>query len=339
MFVMTGFFRLSEWMLCNAKSLVDDKNIRDVACYQWANCSHNWGAGKWTEIPEYDKLLFAAATREGLFWDMAAYTIPQGAVKVYQGEFSKGMELVEKWTAMEEEYQYGPLAARNALLAEFLVVRRRLFNAHTEANNAISLSIVNGVEPWELQSIGWRAITQVLMKDVSGAKDSLTQSEQIRRKQVYWPPLYLRSSLLGQFMLDLHLLEDAIGGESRSLVSEYSKAALRSGKAAVKNSAKFAAHRTENYRLMSVYYWLIGKHRKALKWFDKSIKEGERLGARPDLSRTYMEVGKRLLEPHSKYKELNGITATAYLDKAETMFRDMDLEWDLEQLERVRQMM
>ena len=44
------------------------------------------------------------------------------------------------------------------------------------------------------------------------------------------------------------------------------------------------------------YYWLVGKQRKALKWFDKSIKEGERLGARPDLSGLYMEVGKRLLE-------------------------------------------
>ena len=49
-----------------------------------------------------------------------------------------------------------------------------------------------------------------------------------------------------------------------------------------------------------------------------------------------MEVGKRLLEPHSKYKELNGITAKEYLDKAETLFKEMDLEWDLEQLERVR---
>ena len=49
------------------------------------------------------------------------------------------------------------------------------------------------------------------------------------------------------------------------------------------------------------------KQGKALKWWDRTIKEGERLGARPDLSRTYFEVGKRLLEPHSKYKELNGI--------------------------------
>jgi len=87
---------------------------------------------------------------------------------------------------------------------------------------------------------------------------------------------------------------------------------------------------------MGDYYWLVGKQRKALKWWDKSIKEGERLGARPDLSRTYMEVGKRLLEPKSKYRELNGISAKEYLEKAETLFEDMDLEWDLEQLERVR---
>jgi hypothetical protein len=49
-----------------------------------------------------------------------------------------------------------------------------------------------------------------------------------------------------------------------------------------------------------------------------------------------VDVGKRLLEPKIKYKELNGIAAKEYLAKAETMFRDMDLEWDLEQLERVK---
>ena len=47
---------------------------------------------------------------------------------------------------------------------------------------------------------------------------------------------------------------------------------------------------------MGVYYWLIGKHRKALKWFDKSIKEGERRRHGPTLEQLYMEVGKRLLE-------------------------------------------
>ena len=61
---------------------------------------------------------------------------------------------------------------------------------------------------------------------------------------------------------------------------------------------------------------MINKQKKALIWFDKSIKEGERLGARPDLSRTYMEVGKRLMDLKSKYKHLGGIAAEEYLEKA-----------------------
>ncbi len=50
-----------------------------------------------------------------------------------------------------------------------------------------------------------------------------------------------------------------------------------------------------------------------------------------------MEVGKRFKESKSKYKHLNGITADEYLDKADVLFKEMDLQWDLKQLEKVRQ--
>jgi len=60
------------------------------------------------------------------------------------------------------------------------------------------------------------------------------------------------------------------------------------------------------------------------------------MGARLEFSRTYAEVGKCLLEPKSKYKHLNGITAEEYLEKARVMFEEMDLQWDLEQLEKVK---
>jgi len=63
----------------------------------------------------------------------------------------------------------------------------------------------------------------------------------------------------------------------------------------------------------------MDKQKKALNWFDKTIKEGERPGARPELSRTYMEVGKRLLGPTSKYKQLNGITAEEYFEEARVL--------------------
>jgi len=49
-----------------------------------------------------------------------------------------------------------------------------------------------------------------------------------------------------------------------------------------------------------------------------------------------MEVGKRLMEPRSKYKHLNNITAEEYLEKARVMFEETDLQWDLEQFEKVK---
>jgi hypothetical protein len=103
----------------------------------------------------------------------------------------------------------------------------------------------------------------------------------------------------------------------------------------VKVSRKAFGDRTEALRLMGTYYWLVGKQKKALDCWKSSIAVGERLGAIPELSRTYMEVGKCLLEPNSKYEELGGIAAEDYLQKARTMFEQMDLQWDLDELERI----
>jgi hypothetical protein len=55
-----------------------------------------------------------------------------------------------------------------------------------------------------------------------------------------------------------------------------------------------------------------------------------------ELSRAYFEVGKRLLVPKSKYKELDGVKAEDYLEKARVMFEEMDLQWDLDELEKIR---
>jgi len=48
-----------------------------------------------------------------------------------------------------------------------------------------------------------------------------------------------------------------------------------------------------------------------------------------------MEIGKRLLEPEIKQKELNGIKANEFLEKAREMFTEMDLPWDLNELDRI----
>jgi class 3 adenylate cyclase len=335
LFWASGFFRMGDVILAHAVRLVDGRKPLDVIAHHAIITAYGVFSGKWNEVMDYDRLLFDTSRDNGHFWWVSVYTLWQGVLKIHQGEFSQARELLDNMHCLEETYQFGGGMPR-MLATELLGVTRVLLQAGSTANGFWSFSVERGITFMELYASGWRTALRVIMGDMEGARDFVIESGRVRRKQPFWTPWAMSSSLVAQFMFDLHLLEDAIGGDSSSLISEYTKAALKSGKAAVRNSAKFAAHRTWNYRLMGEYYWLIGKQRKALKWFDESIKEGERLGARPDLSRTYMEVGKRLLEPQGKYSELNGLKAREYLEKAETLFRDMDLEWDLEQLERVR---
>jgi len=88
---------------------------------------------------------------------------------------------------------------------------------------------------------------------------------------------------------------------------------------------------------MGLYHWLVDQQGKALSCWRQSIAEGERLGANLQLSRAYCEVGKRLREPHSKHTELDGISAEQYLSKARARLEEMELAWDLEQLEKEQQ--
>jgi hypothetical protein len=139
--------------------------------------------------------------------------------------------------------------------------------------------------------------------------------------------------LISQFLFDLFLLEKSILSRDKSNLSEYRKKAYQSGKNALNNSVKNACDRTEALRFMGTYYWLIGNQNKALKWWYKSIAEGERLGARVDLARTYMEIGKRLLMKESRFHQLTGIQAEAYIEKATALFKEMGLPWNLAELE------
>jgi hypothetical protein len=170
--------------------------------------------------------------------------------------------------------------------------------------------------------------------DISGAEASqLCIKENL--SEIKAIPLYLVDFLIAQFMLDIHVLAESASTGKKPVSAKNRRKALKTAGKMVNTSRKYAGRRTEALRLMGNYYWLIGKQKKALKWWNKCIQEGERLGARPELSRTYMEVGKRLLEPTSKYKELNGILAEEYLNRARMMFQEMDLRWDLDELERI----
>ncbi len=284
-----------------------------------------------------DHHLIDQGLRQGDLCHTTTYMWYHGLVKAEQGEFDQSREIIEKLFQIGETYDYALANLyAHSLKADHLIKRIRASEALVESEQGVSYSRERGTEIQEMMFLGYKGEAQLLLGETVASNETISRAREIYEKQRHVFATFAAPHLVARFLADIHRLQQEVCSVRPSHDPNIRKNAYRSGKAALKNSRKYAPYRTKIFRLMGLYYWLIGKQGKAFKWWDRTIQEGERLGARPDLSRTYMEVGKRLLEPQSKFKELNGISAPEYLNKAETLFREMDLQWDLEQLERVR---
>jgi tetratricopeptide (TPR) repeat protein len=265
------------------------------------------------------------------------YLWAYGLVTVEQGDFNQTKEIIERLFQIGDSYGYidANLGAYG-LKTNYLIKRIDASEVLVASEQVILCTRENGTELQEMAALGIKAEALSLLGEMEASDETLNRAGKIYKKQRNVFSANAPPYLVGRFVHDINQLQKEILSKTPSNIPNTRRNAYRSGKAALKNSRIYAPYRTKIYRLMGLYYWLIGRQGKALKWWDRTIQEGERLGARPDLSRTYMEVGKRLLEPQSRYKELNGISPQEYLNKAEILFREMDLKWDLEQLDRIR---
>jgi len=252
-----------------------------------------------------------------------------------RGNFSEAQRAAQKISDIGETYDNEMVKVHRYFVKTSISMKcRRLQETLNEAEEGIQFTGKTGFQVWLIHLYSVKARIQLMLGSVGGSKETLKQADLIKSEMMA-APLQIGEFVLSRFFLDLYQLEEAIQQADKTASFLCQGNALQAGKEAVKIGEKLAPINTEALKLMGVYYWLIGKQRKAMQWWRKSIQEGQRLNDRLELSRTYFEIGKRLSEPNSPYKELNGITAAEYLNKAKTMFEEMNLQWDLEQLDRL----
>jgi tetratricopeptide (TPR) repeat protein len=291
----------------------------------------------WDKIQGFDEDLMNAALRIGDLWQTANYLIFYGLVKGEQGEFGHLRKTIERTHVIGETYAYNLATLETRELeSELLLKVGSAHEALTAAEKGILLSRKQRNELHELIFLGYKAEAQQLSGDAEGARATIAQATELHEKQsVMVLTIFMAPFLAARLFVDIERLKQAMDADASQDMTALRRQVCKSGKEALKNAHKYAPYRTKIFRLMGDYHWVIHKQSKALKWWRKAIKEGTRLGARPDLSRTYFEVGKRMLEPQSKYWELDGIDAMVYLEKARDMFKEMDLLYDLEKLEKI----
>ena len=334
-FSIMGFFRLSNKVLEYGEGFTDKNNPLELFPLVQFRLLHNFYLGKWDNIYDPDELLLEENLKTGQFFNVVMYYSILGLIKGMQGKFNRASQCIGKLSEIADNYDH-KIARQSQLLLEISLFasRRKIHDAQKAMETWESLFKV-GPDMNTILFLGYKAALQIQLHDFDGAEKTLNQTKKLFRKQTIVNPSFATGYLVSRFFLDLRLLEESIFKNNRADIKRYGQHTSKSIKKSWQNAKKYAIWRFDTLNMTARYYWLIGKKRKAVKLWKKTVVEGESLGQRPDLARTYMEIGKRFLEEKSKYKELNGISAKEYLEKARAMFQEMDLQWDLDELDKI----
>jgi class 3 adenylate cyclase/tetratricopeptide (TPR) repeat protein len=337
-FLSTGLsFKISKKSLKYCKTFINTKNYGHLSLLYSVDNSHHLCEGSWDKVKDYDEKLIDQSCKHGFIQLATGIIWTTATTKIEQGRFNEVKVLINKLCQIWEDFEnMSAKIAQDTAGAQLVLKSRHFVESLTKMDEAIDFAASNGFLTHQIFMLSLKARIQIFMKNVKGARETLLQADNLFKSQKYLLNWYVADYLMAQFEFNIQRLEQEILTNDRKAFLKYRKRAHKSGIAAKKIfMRKYAVGRVEYFKLTGHFYWIIGKQKNALEWWHKSIEEGKRIGARVDLSRTYMELGRRLLEPKSKHKEFNGLKAEDYLEKAKTMFQEMDLLWDMDELAKL----
>ncbi|MCP4691660.1 MAG: AAA family ATPase [Desulfobacterales bacterium] len=279
-----------------------------------------------------DEELIAYGLKKGDLFSVSSYMIFLGWISIERGDFATAENLVRRLRDISEEYRHeNGWGLYYELNLTLLLKKRKLAEASRIVDEGMAHLSRIGEEMRNITMLSMKAVALAMQNDIAGAEEALDEARARKRREGVVPPYYLSNYWMGAFLCNALNLKRAIKDKDKAKIREYQSAGVKIAKKARKNCRKVASARTSVYRLTGNFYWMIGKQKTALKWWDKSIATGECLGARLECSRARASVGRRLSGPESDYNELNGIEAGDYLKKGLAMLEEMDLRWDLAQ--------
>ena len=325
-------FAISRKMLNHARSYIKPGETVLPFAFTFWELLFDTLTGNWKRPLPYDETVINDNLQQGEIFTTSGYLFFSGIIKTGQGSFSGARIYIDKLSEIGENFASDQSRLfKYALNSRYLLKRRKLFDALQEVEAGLSLADLTGHKPELLSFTGIKAHIRILQGDMDRAEKTVLRANRLALQHKLSTPLHCGSYHLSRFLFYLCRLEKNASAGKKT----WAKEAYRCGKAALKTAAKNAPYRTEALRLMGTYHWLCGDRKKALSCWEKSIKTGEQLGDRPELARTYMEVGRRLREKNSPFTRLAGVSAGEYLQRAWSFFKEMGLQWDLDQLDKI----
>jgi len=327
-------FRLSQKVLEFVEEKINTKDPTTVIHYEFYklllnNLSGNWNAGK-----QFHKSLIDQNLRIGGVFYSTLYIFHYSNIQIEKGFLPESQELVHDLSEMGEMYENDYARMMSYIQKTKLLFKTRKLNyIHDEIEKGINFAKKMGVKAYNFYFYVFKTRTFIVTKNLKSAQKTLQLSEEILSEEKL-VPYFLSIFYISKFSFLLHSLDETIKSGQKLKVGKYNKELKKTGSKMIKFASKVASELTEAFRLQGTHFWLLKDYNNAFKYWSKSIEEGERLGARLELSRSYFEVGKRLLQTKKYDKTFDKNRAEDCIEKARIMFKEMDLQWDQDELEK-----
>jgi len=374
-FIWTGLSRrIAERIFSDAEKHKDyfDKMIQ--LNYLETRFFYDFLTGDWsTSYTEYyDKDVINFNLRIGRINEVTVvllYAIPDMCIE--KGLFKEAESILEEQGDLGVIYNHYSATIYSSIPRMLLFLKtRQLVKAFETAQKSLSDVTEAGMISFQIRILSYIAYIKILQEEMEEGKECLDRAGKLAAGELI-APYHISYYFLGEVLWGLDCLKKEMqAGENSNtkqigILKKYAKNFI---KKLLKNVCNVAPGRTEAYRLTGTWYLYLGmaterglvpfkrifpgvralrNFRKAISWLKKSIDEGERLGACPELSRSYFEAARCMLEmpltfPHKNmkkeacFKKSIGLSPEACLSRAEEMFRKMDLQWDLARLEQLK---
>ncbi len=205
-----------------------------------------------------------------------------------------------------------------------------------EAKICLDMEKKMGLTTWIVGGEALIARAYLLAGDQTGAEEALSRGEERLAKLGRISHMFTMNPFLARLQLEVLKLEEILSEKGdRTELKRIVKRVHKSSRLVIGQFRALQELKPEGYRLTGTLFWLEGKSSKAMHYWKKSIEAASNMPKKHELGRTYMEAGKRLLERNSLTKSFDGMDAEQCLKKAGEIFYEMNLKYDLIELEGI----
>jgi type II secretory pathway predicted ATPase ExeA/tetratricopeptide (TPR) repeat protein len=326
-------FAISKKIQDYGQKFLNKEDKKAAFAFRFYELIHDVLCGNWKEVRDYDEEGIDYSASIGELFSAITYSLWYSYIHTCQGHFEDAKKSVNKMRVIADNFDSDDARVSEYIGRIFLLSHQRfLSDALDVAEEAVKFYDKTNQNLPAIKVMGIKAYVQLIMNDYENAELTVEAANRRIEEEKSIVPYYITDISMSQFILNIHKLDKAIKSNERADFVHIKKTTFKSGKKIVRIANKNPVYKAEAYQYMGTYYWLIGNERKARFWWGKSIKVGEEMMTSPMLARSYMEIGRRILESKSPRRELLGIGAEEYLEMARSLFESMNLEWDLKEL-------